>query len=127
MAGFAARLFEAHRPPTRLHWWWSHGIPTLSYDLPTYVEAATAAGALIYNEVLVQAAPWRENPPAFIDAFFYPKGSDPSSEAGETKTRAAYAAFTKKYPDSNVPLLVLDAAYPLHPTGNGPFTVAPAV
>ena len=89
--------------------------------------AGTAAGALIYNEILVQAAPWRENPSAFIDAFFYPKGSDPSSEAGETKTRAAYAAFTKEYPDSNVPLLVLDAAYPLHPTGNGPFTVAPAV
>ena len=57
-------------------------------------------------------------------AFFYPKGSDPGSEAGLTKTVAAYKAFKAAYPQVDAPLLVLDAAYPLNPTGDGPFTVA---
>ena len=87
--------------------------------------AGTSAGPYIYNEILIQAAPWRANPSAFIDAFFYPKGSDPGSEAGLTKTVAAYKAFKAAYPQSDAPLLTIDATYPLSPSGNGPFAVAP--
>ena len=40
----AGSFFEANRPPTRMHWWWSHGIPTLALDLPTLRDAARRAG-----------------------------------------------------------------------------------
>ncbi|KAL1504688.1 hypothetical protein AB1Y20_008468 [Prymnesium parvum] len=43
--GFSgAQFFDAHRPPTRMHWWWSHGIPTLAMQLPTFRDAAERAG-----------------------------------------------------------------------------------
>ena len=31
------------RPPTRLHWWWSHGIPTIGYPMNAYIDAARRA------------------------------------------------------------------------------------
>jgi len=37
-------LAIANRPPTRLAWWWSHGVPTLGYPMVAYVEAAQRAG-----------------------------------------------------------------------------------
>jgi hypothetical protein len=82
-------------------------------------------GAMVYNEVLLQAAPWRADPAGHIDAFFYPKGSDAASEAGVAKTQEAYAAFKQAFPTSDAPLLVLDATWPLHQVGDGPFSVAP--
>eukprot|EP00947_MAST-08B_sp_MAST-8B-sp1_P000935 g935.t1 len=96
-------------------------------NMMTAQNAGVGAGgqALIYNEVLIEAAPWRANPAAFVDAFFYPKGSDPASLAGATKTLEAYRAFKQAYPQADAPLLVLDAAWPLHRSGDGPFTVAP--
>ena len=32
-----------NRPPTRLHWWWSHGIPAIGYPMPAYLDAARRA------------------------------------------------------------------------------------
>ena len=29
-----------NRPPTRMHWWWSHGIPVIGYPMEAYVDAA---------------------------------------------------------------------------------------
>ena len=40
----SADFFEANRPPTRMHWWWSHGIPTLALRLTTLQDAARRAG-----------------------------------------------------------------------------------
>jgi hypothetical protein len=34
----------ANRPPTRLHWWWSHGIPVVGYPMNAYVDAARRVG-----------------------------------------------------------------------------------
>ena len=33
-----------NRPPTRLHWWWSHGIPTIGYPMPAYLDSARRIG-----------------------------------------------------------------------------------
>ena len=33
----------SNRPPTRLHWWWSHGIPAIGYPMNAYVDAAKRA------------------------------------------------------------------------------------
>ena len=33
-----------NRPPTRMHWWWSHGVPTLGYPMVAYTEGAARAG-----------------------------------------------------------------------------------
>ena len=33
----------SNRPPTRLHWWWSHGIPTIGYPMNSYLDAARRA------------------------------------------------------------------------------------
>lgn len=33
-----------NRPPTRLHWWWSHGLPVIGYPMIGYVDAAQRAG-----------------------------------------------------------------------------------
>ena len=33
-----------NRPPTRMNWWWSHGVPTLGYPMVAYVEGAARAG-----------------------------------------------------------------------------------
>lgn len=41
---FADRFFNEHRPPTRMHWWWSHGIPTLALQRRTFLDAARRAG-----------------------------------------------------------------------------------
>lgn len=40
LTGFAVH----HRPPTRLHFWWSLGVPVVGYPMPAYVEAARRAG-----------------------------------------------------------------------------------
>ena len=32
-----------NRPPTRLHWWWSHGLPAIGYPMNAYLEAAGRA------------------------------------------------------------------------------------
>ena len=32
-----------NRPPTRMHWWWSHGIPVIGYPMNAYVDAARRA------------------------------------------------------------------------------------
>ena len=37
-------LAVANRPPTRLAWWWSHGVPTVGYPMVAYVEAARRVG-----------------------------------------------------------------------------------
>ena len=34
----------ANRPPTRMAWWWSHGVPTLGYPMAAYAEGAARAG-----------------------------------------------------------------------------------
>ena len=31
-------------PPTRMHWWWSHGIPVIGYPMQAYLDAARRAG-----------------------------------------------------------------------------------
>lgn len=37
--------FAVHnRPPTRMHFWWSLGVPVVGYPMPAYVEAARRAG-----------------------------------------------------------------------------------
>jgi hypothetical protein len=36
-------LAISNRPPTRLHWWWSHGIPTIGYPMNAYIDAARRA------------------------------------------------------------------------------------
>ena len=28
-----------NRPPTRMHWWWSHGIPVIGYPMEAYLDA----------------------------------------------------------------------------------------
>lgn len=33
-----------NRPPTRMHWWWSHGIPVIGYPMQAYLDAARRAG-----------------------------------------------------------------------------------
>ena len=33
----------ANRPPTRMAWWWSHGVPTLGYPMAAYTEGAARA------------------------------------------------------------------------------------
>lgn len=40
LAGYAT----FHRPPTRLYYWWSLGVPVLSYPMPAYIEAGRRAG-----------------------------------------------------------------------------------
>jgi hypothetical protein len=32
-----------NRPPTRMHWWWSHGIPVIGYPMQAYLDAARRA------------------------------------------------------------------------------------
>jgi hypothetical protein len=34
----------ANRPPTRMAWWWSHGVPTIGYPMQAYVEGSRRAG-----------------------------------------------------------------------------------
>jgi hypothetical protein len=34
----------ANRPPTRMAWWWSHGVPVLGFPMEAYVEGARRAG-----------------------------------------------------------------------------------
>eukprot|EP00966_Prymnesium_polylepis_P087968 2035062-Prymnesium_polylepis.1 len=29
-----------NRPPTRMHWWLSQGLPVVAYPMPAYVDAA---------------------------------------------------------------------------------------
>ena len=29
-----------NRPPTRMHWWWSHSIPVIGYPMEAYLDAA---------------------------------------------------------------------------------------
>lgn len=33
-----------NRPPTRMHWWWSHGVPTIGNPMVAYVEGAKRVG-----------------------------------------------------------------------------------
>lgn len=33
-----------NRPPTRMFWWWSHGVPVLGYPMVAYAEGAERAG-----------------------------------------------------------------------------------
>ena len=39
-SGFA----KVNRPPTRMHWWWSQGIPTIGFPMVAYVEQAKRVG-----------------------------------------------------------------------------------
>ncbi|KAF4697788.1 hypothetical protein FOZ60_000133 [Perkinsus olseni] len=57
----------------------------------------------MYNEVVLDTDPWRENLPHSIDAFFYIPGA-----AQLCDTLDAYNTFKEKYPDANVPLVQLD-------------------
>ena len=34
------RLVVQNRPPTRMHWWWSHSIPVIGYPMEAYLDAA---------------------------------------------------------------------------------------
>jgi hypothetical protein len=38
------RIAVDNRPPTRMHWWWSHGIPVVGYPMMAYLDAARRAG-----------------------------------------------------------------------------------
>ena len=33
-----------NRPPTRMHWWWSHGIPVIGYPMEAYLDAGRRVG-----------------------------------------------------------------------------------
>ena len=33
-----------NRPPTRMHWWFSHGIPVIGYPMAAYLDAARRVG-----------------------------------------------------------------------------------
>lgn len=37
------RIAQHNRPPTRMHWWWSHGIPVIGSPMAAYVDAARRA------------------------------------------------------------------------------------
>lgn len=37
-------MARRNRPPTRMHWWWAHGIPTFGAPMQAYVEATQRAG-----------------------------------------------------------------------------------
>ena len=36
-----------HRPPTRLLYWWAHGVPTVFFPYKSYEEVAEAAGYVL--------------------------------------------------------------------------------
>lgn len=38
------KIAQDNRPPTRMHWWWSHGIPVIGYPMKAYVDAARRVG-----------------------------------------------------------------------------------
>ena len=38
------RAAVANRPPTRIHFWWSHHLPTIGYPMVAYTEAALRVG-----------------------------------------------------------------------------------
>jgi len=83
---------------------------------------ATRAGAgRGYNEVIVSQARWQDRLPWTFEAFFYVASDSCAADVGcERKTRNAYAAFQREYPDSGVPLLTID------PTDwEAPFAEAP--
>lgn len=37
-------LAVQNRPPTRMHWWWSHAIPVIGYPTEAYLDAARRIG-----------------------------------------------------------------------------------
>ena len=37
-------LAVQNRPPTRMHWWWSHAIPVIGYPTEAYLDAARRTG-----------------------------------------------------------------------------------
>jgi len=42
-----------HKPATRLLWWWSHGIPTIFYNYPSYKELAITYNYTLQGQIPV--------------------------------------------------------------------------
>ncbi|KAF4661876.1 hypothetical protein FOL47_006508 [Perkinsus chesapeaki] len=58
----------------------------------------------VYNEVVISSATYLKNLPESIQAFFFIANNSLS----ETETRTQYGTFKASYPDSDVPLLVIN-------------------
>ena len=80
-------------------------------------QCGTSDPSCTYNELVLDPSTWTQNLPHSIEAFFYPQ-SDQCDSACVQKAQTAHTQFTTRFPDSGVPLLMLD----VH-GGDRPFSV----